>query len=217
MGIAEDRIQYETAGLDLSDLHDDPVEQLLLWYRQAESAGIAEPNAVVISTVDTHGHPDSRMVLARDISARGVTFYTNRESTKGTQLADNANAAGLFPWIALHRQVRIRGRVTWAPDAESDAYFASRPRASQIGAWASPQSQPLANRDALEAQVEAMTNRFQGSDVPRPPHWGGYVLSIDEIEFWQGRPSRLHDRFVYRRVADTDSVNNGWNVQRLAP
>lgn len=211
MGIADRRVQYETAGLDLSDLDPDPVAQLVLWYDQAERDGAVEPNAMVLSTVDAAGAPDSRVVLARGIGVGGITFYTNRTSAKGDQLSADVRASAVFPWLQLHRQVRIRGTVTVADDATSDAYFASRPRQSRIGAWASPQSQPIADRAVLEQLVAEAERRFPSDDVPRPPFWGGYVLAIDEIEFWQGRPSRLHDRFLYVRDAGT------WTVTRLAP
>lgn len=211
MGIGDLRIQYETAGLDRPELHDDPVVQLLRWYAQAEEAGCTEPNAMTVSTIGADGGPDSRIVLARAIDASGVTFHTNRRSAKGTEISADARASAVFGWLQIHRQVRIRGKVSLAPDDVSDDYFASRPRASRIGAWASPQSSPISGRAELDALIEQTERRFAGTDVPRPPHWGGYVLSIDEIEFWQGRPSRLHDRFRYTRAETV------WRVERLAP
>lgn len=211
MGIFDRRIQYETEGLDREDLTPHPIELLRRWHDQAEAAGAAEPNAMVLATVDETGHPDSRVVLARRIADDGITFFTNRESTKGRHIAEDARASATFAWLQLHRSVRVRGSVTLADDAFSDEYFASRPRASRIGAWASPQSEPIGSRQDLDDAIEEVEQRFGDGDIPRPPFWGGYVLSIDEIEFWQGRPNRLHDRFRY-------TCHGGiWRAVRLAP
>ena len=212
MSLRDRRVQYETAGLEIGDLAPSPIVQWQLWYDQAVEAGVAEPNAMVISTIADDGAPDARVVLARDVSEQGFVFFTNYESAKGRQIDDDPVAAATFAWLDLHRQVRVRGTITRASDAESDDYFASRPRDSQIGAWASPQSQVIAGRDELMRRVTEVSERFAGRSVPRPPYWGGFRLSPVEIEFWQGRPNRLHDRFRYRRL-DTQT----WHVERLAP
>lgn len=211
MSLRDRRIQYETAGLDRGDLLEDPIAQWVRWYDEAAAAGVAEPNAMTIATVDRDGNPDARVVLARGADERGFVFYSNTLSTKGRQLTDRPVASAVFAWLDLHRQVRVRGTVTRVDDAESDAYFASRPRGSQIGAWASPQSQPLADRGELERLVDAQTSAFDGRDVPRPEFWGGWILRPSAMEFWQGRPSRLHDRFRYERSDDH------WTITRLAP
>ena len=212
MNIRDKRIQYETAGLDRDDLVDDPFAQFALWYSQADDAGIAEPHAMVVSTVDEQGMPDSRAVLARSMDTAGFTFFTNYDSAKSTQLARGAGAALLFPWFVLHRQVRIRGAIEKVSAAESDEYFASRPRESQIGAWASLQSQKLDYRSVLEERVAMFTAQFADSDVPRTNNWGGWRIVPEVFEFWQGRPSRLHDRFRY-----TKADNGLWNIVRLYP
>jgi len=210
MSLRDRRVQYETAGLDRDDLHVDPMTQWQRWYDEAESAGVTEPNAMTLSTIGADGIPDSRVVLARGADERGFVFYTNLESVKSQQLL-SGGASAVFAWLDLHRQVRVRGSVERVSDAESDGYFASRPRGSQIGAWASPQSQPIADRAALEQLVEETTRRFEGVEVPRPPYWGGFLLRPIAFEFWQGRPSRLHDRFRYTLA------NATWGVERLAP
>lgn len=213
MSLRDRRVQYETAGLDRDDLDADPIVQWHAWYDQAASAGVAEPNAMTVSTISQDGAPDSRVVLARAVDARGFVFYTNFDSAKSTQLLLSPTASAVFAWLDLHRQVRVRGTVQRIADKESDEYFASRPRESQIGAWASPQSQVIADRSVIEIRIAEFRSKFDGQDVPRPPYWGGWCLSPHTIEYWQGRPSRLHDRLVY--VLDKNSAR--WQMQRLAP
>ena len=207
------RVQYETAGLDVADVDADPVVQWERWHRQALDAGVAEPNAMSVATVDDAGAPDARIVLVRGADERGLVFYTNYRSAKSRHLDARPVAAAVFSWLDLHRQVRLRATVERVSLAESDAYFASRPRGSQLGAWASPQSEEIADRSALEALAIAYDEEFADVEVPRPPHWGGWRLVPIEWEFWQGRPSRLHDRLRYRRAATTGH----WTISRLAP
>ncbi len=211
MSLRDRRVQYETAGLDLADLDSSPIVQWQRWYDQAAEGGVAEPNAMVVSTIADDGAPDARVVLVRAADERGLVFFTNYDSAKGRQLADDPVAAATFAWLDLHRQVRVRGNVVRVGEAESDDYFASRPRDSQISAWASPQSSPIAHRDDLMNRVAEVTARFEGKKVSRPDNWGGFRLQPVEFEFWQGRPNRLHDRFRYRRNADA------WVIERLAP
>jgi pyridoxamine 5'-phosphate oxidase len=206
------REEYGRGGLDLPDLSDDPVEMFETWLGQAVAAGVHEPNAMVLATATPDGRPSSRMVLLKGVGPDGFVFFTNRASRKGDELAANPRCALLFPWHPLERQVRIEGTASTLGDTEVEAYFRSRPRGAQLGAWASDQSSPVASRAALAASYAAMQERFgDEAEVPVPPHWGGYRVVPDVVEFWQGRPGRMHDRLVYRR----DGA--GWAVERLAP
>lgn len=211
--LADLRKNYSLGSLDAADVDADPIRQFQTWFAQALDAKLPEPNAMTVATVDTAGRPAARILLIKGVDERGFVFFTNYESRKGHELTANPHAALLFHWVELERQVRIEGKVELTSDAESDAYFHSRPLGSRIGAWASEQSAVIANREALEAREREIGAQY-GDNPPRPPHWGGYRLVPQAIEFWQGRPSRLHDRIRYTRDA---SDGGGWRIERLAP
>lgn len=204
------RRDYEATGLDESEAAADPLAQFAQWLEAALAAGIPEPNAMVLSTVGPAG-PSARTVLLKGLGERGFVFFTNRRSRKGRELEERPQAALVFPWIAIRRQVTARGTVVALDAAASDAYFATRPRGSQLAAWASAQSEPLADRATLDAAMQEVATRFGDDLIPRPPHWGGYRVEPAEIEFWQGRRDRLHDRLRYDRRGD------GWDCTRLWP
>lgn len=206
------RKDYGLAGLLEQDLAPDPFRQFDRWFAEAGAAGIPEPNAMSLATVGSDGRPAVRTVLLKHCDSRGFVFYTNYESRKGRELAANPRASLLFPWIAMERQVTVEGVVTRVSREEAEAYFHSRPRASQLGAWASPQSTVIAGRGVLEQNYREVEKKYEGREVPLPPHWGGYRLVPETVEFWQGRRSRLHDRLRYRR-----EPGGGWRIERLAP
>jgi pyridoxamine 5'-phosphate oxidase len=213
--LASRRKDYETAGLDLPDVLPDPMAQWRRWYSEASEAGCVEPNAFVLGTIGEDGFPQSRYLLVRGADAAGFSFFTNYESAKSREMAAEPRASMLFTWLQLHRQVRVVGEVHRVDDAESDEYFASRPRGSQLGAWSSPQSHPIPDRDWLEGRVEQMASTFVDADVPRPAFWGGWRLIPRRFEFWQGRPSRLHDRLAYHLLGAGEG--DSWQITRLAP
>ncbi len=192
---------------------DDPIALFQLWLEEAAAAEVNDPEAMTLATVDEDGLPDARMVLCKGADARGIVFYTNAESAKGRELAARPKAAGLFHWKSLRRQVRFRGSAAEVSDAEADAYFASRPRGSRLGAWASQQSRPLESRAALEAAVEAYAQRFGDGDIPRPDYWRGYRIAPVESEFWSDGAFRLHDRIAFRRAGPASP----WRKERLFP
>jgi pyridoxamine 5'-phosphate oxidase len=211
MTLARVRREYRGPVLLESHAPSAPLPLLERWLADALKRGFVEPNAMTLATVDARGRPRARMVLLKQADARGLTFYTNLESAKARELAAHPHAALVLYWPELHRQVRIEGRVARLRAAESDAYFATRPRGAQLGAWASPQSRVVATRAALEQRMAAARDRFAGADVPRPPHWGGFRLLPRAIEFWQGRPDRMHDRLRSTRGGGR------WRRARLAP
>jgi pyridoxamine 5'-phosphate oxidase len=210
--VADLRKEYTFQGLSETDAHLNPFEQFKIWFDQALFAQLPEPNAMTIATATTNGKPSARMVLLKDYDERGFVFYTNYESNKGQQLVKNPWGAIAFWWAELERQVRIEGRVEKVSPAESEAYFHSRPKASQLGAWASNQSQVIDSREVLERRLQQLKEEYENKEVPRPPNWGGFRVIPTEIEFWQGRPSRLHDRLLYQRSED-----GSWRIQRLSP
>jgi pyridoxamine 5'-phosphate oxidase len=210
--VADLRKEYTFQGLSEKDARPNPFEQFRIWFDQALAAQLPEPNAMTIATATLDGKPSARMVLLKDYDERGFVFYTNYESHKGRQLVNNPWGAIAFWWAELERQVRIEGRIEKVPPAESDAYFHSRPKDSQLGAWASNQSQVIDSREVLEQRLQQLKEEYENKEVPRPPHWGGFRLIPAEIEFWQGRPSRLHDRLLYQRCED-----GSWGIQRLSP
>lgn len=206
------RASYTRSHLDEADIADTWLAQLRAWFDAAAAdPAVVEPNAIQLATADATGRPAVRTVLAKAIEQRGIVFYTNYESAKARELADNPRAAAVFAWLPQQRQVRLSGAVERTSREETERYFASRPRESQIGAWASPQSRPVASREELDRLAAETAQRFAGADIPPPPHWGGYLLAPDEVEFWQGREGRLHDRIRFRLDGDI------WVRERLAP
>jgi pyridoxamine 5'-phosphate oxidase len=205
------RREYTSAGLEKADVDHDPVVQFHTWFQNAIDAGLHEPNAMILATATTDGRPSARTVLLKGYDEWGFVFYTNYEGRKAGELETNPRCALLFYWGELERQVRVEGIVSRISEQESDEYFASRPRGSQLGAWASQQSRVVDGRRSLEQKLHSLQAEYEDREVPRPPFWGGYRVEPEEIEFWQGRESRLHDRLVYRRE------DGAWRIERLQP
>lgn len=210
--VADLRKDYQFQGLSETDVDPNPFKQFQVWFDQALAAQLPEPNAMTVATVTKSGKPRARIVLLKGFDERGFVFYTNYHSHKGQELADNPQAAIAFWWAELERQVRIEGRVLKVSDRESDEYFHSRPFNSRLGAWASEQSQVIESREVLEQRWQELKTKYENQEIPRPPHWGGFRVIPTEIEFWQGRPSRLHDRLLYTLKDD-----GSWRIDRLSP
>lgn len=211
MNLADLRKDYSLAGLAEKDLAKDPFRQFEKWFAEAEAAKIAEPNAMVLATSTREGRASTRVVLLKGLDGRGFVFYSNYESRKGRELEGNPRASLCFPWVGMERQIIVEGTVTRVAREESEAYFHSRPRASQLGAWASAQSTIIASRRVLDDSVKALEQKYAGQEIPLPPQWGGWRLMPEMVEFWQGRRNRLHDRLRYRREKEN------WTIERLAP
>jgi pyridoxamine 5'-phosphate oxidase len=212
MSLADLRKEYSLAGLMEKDLAKDPFRQFEKWFQEAEASKLVEPNAMIVACATRDGRPSARTMLLKSVDGRGFVFYTNYESRKGRELDANPNVSLVFPWFAFERQVIVEGTVTKVAREEAEAYFHSRPLASQLGAWASAQSTIIPGRKALEEAMKDLEKKYAGKPVPLPPHWGGYRVAPVTVEFWQGRRSRLHDRLRYRRAADAS-----WTVERLSP
>ena len=211
MSLADLRKDYSLSGLLEKDLARDPFRQFDKWFQEATAAKLVEPNAMTLATATKDGRPSARTVLLKGVDGRGFVFYTNYESRKGREIAENPRASLVLPWLALERQVVIEGTLAKVSREESAAYFHTRPRASQLGAWVAQQSSILTGRAVLEDAMKVLEKKHAGAEVPMPPAWGGYRLAPESVEFWQGRRSRLHDRLRYRREAGE------WIVERLAP
>ncbi len=211
ISIADLRHNYSLQQLDENGVNPDPIQQFRVWFDQAVAAQLPEPNAMTLATATKKGIPSARIVLLKGVDDGGFVFFTNYESHKGQELAENPVAALVFLWTVLERQVRIEGRVERLEAEESDAYFQSRPLESRLGAWTSDQSQVIPNREVLEQRYQELLVKYDGQEIPRPPHWGGFRVIPKVVEFWQGRPSRLHDRLRYRLQDDR------WLIERLAP
>ncbi len=211
MNIADIRMDYMLAALDEETAGTDPIAFFSKWFKEAESARITEINAMTLATADAQNRPHARIVLLKGLDDRGFVFFTNYDSAKGRHIAENPNVSLLFFWKELERQVRIDGRIEKVPAEESDIYFHSRPEGSRLGAWASPQSREIPHRNILELNYAKYEAEFSGISIPRPEHWGGYIVIPERIEFWQGRSSRMHDRILFKRHGAA------WNRSRLAP
>ncbi len=211
MDAANLRREYTRSGLDEAGMQPDPMVQFEAWFENVVDAGLHEPNAMILATASDDGRPSARTVLLKGYDGRGFVFYTNYEGRKARDLEANPACALLFYWGELERQVRVEGRASRLPSGESDAYFASRPRGSRLGAWASEQSRPVRDRSVLEERIKALEAEYQDREIPRPPFWGGYRVEPETIEFWQGRENRLHDRIAYRREEGV------WRLERLQP
>lgn len=205
------RQEYGRHKLVVEEMNDQPLIQFKQWFKEAETSGVNEPNTMTLATVDSQGQPTIRVVLLKEINEQGLIFYSNFNSRKGKELAQHPKAAINFYWQAVERQVRFDGSISKVSEGQSDAYFKTRPRGSQLGAWVSAQSETIPSRQYLEDELERCTERFANQEIPRPPHWGGYLLTPVSVEFWQGGKNRLHDRILYR------SKDDQWVRSRLAP